>query len=306
MMVSEKQRVGTRTGRVSLILPVAPGGSLPGWKLAQCRGILEDEGHFESVEVIVAGGAEQAPANGSAKSPALDDAPADRADDVRLAQEDEWSALVRAGLRASTGDHLVVFDVERRYSPDSLRRVVAPLRAGKCDLAVAIPRHDHSLRARWSPSSVVFSLISRLFLGTSDVFSGLFALERSVWDRAGRDGQSAGSSLVLDSLLRRPARCMDVRSPWMISSDRGGLDWATFAPSSICSTPASATILAWFNSAWSAPPGWPSICRRTRYFNGCSHSPTSPPASRPSSGVPGIWPSPRRSRFRLRSSGTSR
>ena len=53
-------------------------------------------------------------------------------------------------------------------------------------------------------------LVSRLILGTSDVFSGLFALERSVWARAVSD-RTLGKSPVLDSLLRRPARCVDVQ-----------------------------------------------------------------------------------------------
>ncbi len=49
-----------------------------------------------------------------------------------------------------------------------------------------------------------------MMLGTSDVFSGLFALRRAVWDSNVKHGPAHGSSLVLDSLLRRQARCIDV------------------------------------------------------------------------------------------------
>ena len=49
-----------------------------------------------------------------------------------------------------------------------------------------------------------------MMLGTSDVFSGLFALRRSSGMRTCKHGPAHGSSLVLDSLLRRPARCIDV------------------------------------------------------------------------------------------------
>jgi dolichol-phosphate mannosyltransferase len=122
-----------------------------------------------------------------------------------------WSALVRAGLNGSSGDYLVVLDLGRHYSPESLTQVIAPVRTGEFDVAVAVSHGGRSRLARWSGSSFGFGLISRLFLGTSDVFSGLFALERSVWDRRGRDGSAHASRFVLDSLLRRPSRCIDVR-----------------------------------------------------------------------------------------------
>ena len=127
------------------------------------------------------------------------------------AERREWSSMVRAGLRAATGDHLVVLDVGRHYSPQSLTEVIAPVRTGHCDVAVAVPRHDGpDLLAAGGAAVRGSGMISRLVLGTSDVFSGLFALERSVWDRAGSN-RRAGKSPVLDSLLRRPARCIDVK-----------------------------------------------------------------------------------------------
>ncbi len=56
------------------------------------------------------------------------------------------------------------------------------------------------MRSRLGPA-----LISRMLLGTSDVFSGLFALRRAVWDSRIKHRPAHGSSLVLDSLLRRHA-----------------------------------------------------------------------------------------------------
>jgi len=192
-----------------LILPLAPAEAVPGRKAAEYRDILAAKGNFESVEVIVARGAEQAPICGVSEDSRLEDGLADYATHV-VAEGREWSALVRAGLRASTGDQLVVLDLGRHYAPESLTHVIAPVRTGEFDLAVGVSRHGRSRLARWSGSSFSFGLISRLFLGTSDVFSGLFALDRSVWDRDGQDGPANNSSLVLDSLLRRPARCIDV------------------------------------------------------------------------------------------------
>jgi len=208
-MVCQDRKATVRRGRVSLIVPLAPAGAVPGRKVAEYREILEEKGNFESVEVIVATGTDQAPCHGVPGDSRPEDGFADFATHV-VAEGREWSALVRAGLRASTGDHLVVLDLRRHYSPESLTQVIAPVRTGEFDLAVAVSRHGRSRLARWSGSSFSFGLISRLFLGTSDVFSGLFALERSVWDRDDKDGPAHGSSLVLDSLLRRPARCIDV------------------------------------------------------------------------------------------------
>src|SRR5262249_36716999 len=85
------------------------------------------------------------------------------------------------------------------------------VRTGQYDLAVAVSQHGSSRLARWSGASFGMRLLSRFFLGTADVFSGMFALERSIWDRHGMHHSARGSSLLLDSLLRRPSRCVDVR-----------------------------------------------------------------------------------------------
>ena len=81
-------------------------------------------------------------------------------------------SLVRAGLRASTGDHLVVLDLDRHYSPESLTQVIAPVRTGEFDLAVAVPATGRSRLACWSGSGFSLRSISRLFLGTSRCFLG--------------------------------------------------------------------------------------------------------------------------------------
>jgi dolichol-phosphate mannosyltransferase len=208
MILCQDPRVGGQVGKVSLILPLAPGESLPEAGLSEYREILERQGPFETVEVIIARAAELPPA-GAGRAPHVHlDEEGDACVRYVAAEKGNWSALVRAGLEASTGDHLVVLDVKRHYAAESLARVVAPVRTGECDLAVAVARPGQRLRPR-----VGFGMLTRMFLGTSDVFSGLFALDRSVWERAGRDGAPSSSNPVLDSLLRRPARCIDVPVP---------------------------------------------------------------------------------------------
>ena len=209
MIVCEDRKSAVGDAKLSLVLPLLPGRSLSAGTLAEYRDLLRADGHFESVEVIVAGHAGNAQASDCANDSLII---GDCYDDATYvtAEGREWSSVVRAGLRAATGDQFVVLDVGRYYSPKSLTDVIAPVRTGACDVAVAVASHDGPDPLRWGRPAVGFGLISRLILGTSDVFSGLFALDRSVWERAGSD-HALGKSPVLDSLLRRPARCIDVK-----------------------------------------------------------------------------------------------
>jgi dolichol-phosphate mannosyltransferase len=210
MMVCQDRKTVARTGKVSLILPLPPAGAIPERKLAECREILQKKASFEAVEVIIARGGERAAAPGEPPVRTHDGEPFEFAREV-VADGNEWSAVVRAGLNASSGDQLVVLDLGRHYSPESLAQVIAPIKSGGFDLAVAVSGHGRSRLARWSGTSLGLGLLSRLFLGTSDVFSGLFALKRSIWDRHGAHFSARGSSLLLDALLRGPSRCIDVR-----------------------------------------------------------------------------------------------
>ena len=55
MMACEERAAAVRVRRVSLVLPVLPGGSLSAASLAEYRELLEADGAYDSVEVIVAG-----------------------------------------------------------------------------------------------------------------------------------------------------------------------------------------------------------------------------------------------------------
>ena len=209
MMACEDREASVRVGRVSLILPLLPGVALSGRSVAEYRGLLQANGDFDSVEVVVAGHKGRIDATVGTSSASFDRELDDGAIHV-TAEGWEWSSIVRAGLGAATGDHLIVLDVRRHYSPESLTQVVAPVRTGSCDIAVAVPHPEKLPRLPGRRRGNSLGVISRLFLGTSDVFSGLYALDRSVWERAGRI-RTLGKSPVLDSLLRRPTRCIDVK-----------------------------------------------------------------------------------------------
>jgi dolichol-phosphate mannosyltransferase len=205
MRSSQEPTISAKTPNVSLILPIEESAPPSKEAVAEYRGILGESGGDGAVEVIIA---RYGPASrdgevaggwmNGADGPPLVDAFADRPD---------WPALIHAGLSAATGDHVVVLDVSRHYTADSVARVVGPVREGACDVAIAIPR---GVRAGRAHPRNAFGLVSRLFLGTKDVFSGLFAFRRTLWEQGGRRAHVSPTSLVLGSMLRQGARCLDV------------------------------------------------------------------------------------------------
>jgi len=209
MRSTQDSAVSLRAGSVSLILPITNGSVPDGGELAKYRTILENQADFGSVEVIVSRGRRDSLKSAASQDGEVDDPSAEFGRCV-WSENSEWPTLVRAGLAAASGEHLVVLDVDRHYSPDSILRVLDPIRSDRCDLAVAVPRHGRSKLAIRLRSWLGLGLISRLFLGTSDVFSGLFALRRNAWDSELKHRPARGSILVLDTLLRRQARAMDV------------------------------------------------------------------------------------------------
>jgi len=190
-------------------LPLTEGRALTDEDLDEFRSLLEARGAFESIEVILAGAREDGLAG-----PRLPDRPfgiAGRGGSTHVTAEGrDWTSLARSGLTVATGDHLIVLDVDRHYSAESLLRVIDPVRRGHSDLAVAVPIPRRGRLVRWVDARFGLGQVSRLLLGSADVFSGLFAVRRSVWEQEGRTITASGSSLVLELLLRRPARCVDV------------------------------------------------------------------------------------------------
>jgi dolichol-phosphate mannosyltransferase len=209
MRSTQDRVVSVRTAIVSLILPITPGSTLADSELAKFRRILEEEAGFQSVEVVIARTANDASRNGQSHAAGSEHGRGDLTISVSSESAD-WPGLVRAGLDAATGEYLVVLDVNRAYSPESLVRVLDCVRKPEIDLAVAVPSHGSAGFLTWVRSRPGPALISRMMLGTSDIFSGLFAMRRYTWDTSPVHRSANGSSVVLDSLLRRQARCVDV------------------------------------------------------------------------------------------------
>jgi dolichol-phosphate mannosyltransferase len=209
MPSSQSFKPSVPAGRLSLIVPLVAGRSLTDGEVDPLRRVLEDGGVFESIEVIIAGSRGDDPARTRLADRIIGVAGTRGTTAVEVEPSD-WSSLARAGLAVATGEHLMVLDIDRHYVPESLLRVIDPVRLGRCDLAVAVSTSRRSRLVRWSDPRSGLGLVSRLILGSADVFSGLFAMRRSVWEQEGRLLGASGSSLVLELLLRRPARCVDV------------------------------------------------------------------------------------------------
>jgi dolichol-phosphate mannosyltransferase len=213
MRLIEKPGARTRSGRLSLILPLAPGRTVASQEVARYRQILEEEETFESVEVVIARGTQNDSRNREAVSGngASREHETNGQDVMHLSVEtNAWSALARAGMLAATGDYVIVLDLERRYSPELLTRLIEPVCTGEGNLSVAVAHNQRSILMRGSRSRFGLGFVSRFFLGTSDAFSGLFAVRRSDWVNILENMTPKGSSLVLDMLMRSQARCIDV------------------------------------------------------------------------------------------------
>jgi dolichol-phosphate mannosyltransferase len=209
MQSKEQRDVARPAGRLSLILPLPRGTVLDERMLADYRRLLEGEGGYPSVEFVISG----TEADLSAVARVHDDGPTGDGITLVRTEADHWSGLAREGLAVATGDHLVVLDMERHYNPEALLGVLKPVATGRYDLAVAVALTGRFRRLGLPTPQGALGLVSRMVLGSSDVFSGLFALRRSLWERGGRPLAASGSSLVLELLLRRPSRCADVPVP---------------------------------------------------------------------------------------------
>jgi dolichol-phosphate mannosyltransferase len=213
MSSSENPDARPRSGSVSLILPLAPGRTLPSHEISRYRQILEEENSFESVEVVITRGTKAGSPNPEAVSgyTGLKERRSNGKDVRHLVVEGaSWAVLARAGMLAANGDYLIVLDLERQYSPEGLTRLIEPVCTSEGNLSVAVAHNPRALLLRWSRSRFGFGLVSRFFLGTSDAFSGLFALRRSDWVAVLESMTPKGSSLVLDMLMWSKACCIDV------------------------------------------------------------------------------------------------
>ena len=207
MRSNERPGLTDGNGGLSLVLPVTRGMVLDDRTLSDLRRLFAEQGASEPVEIVVTG----AEADLS-EAMAFDADKEWSSETMRVVRTGggQWSELARAGLSAASGDHLMVLDLGRHYPPESLLGVLAPVASGRSELAVAVPPRGRFGRFGLAPLQFGIGMASRLLLGSSDVFSGLFALRRSLWERGGRHLNASGSSLVMEMLLRRPSRCVDV------------------------------------------------------------------------------------------------
>lgn len=181
--------------RVSLVLPIAPSVAAAEDRVVPFQRVLEEAGH--QVETIVV------------SDPRVRPEPLGLGDSTRtlIAERPGMAAATLHGLRAATGDLLVVLELDRGYTPRGLLSVVEPVARGEAELAVA---SRHGERGFWGGPSAWSGTMARGFLGTSDPSSGLVALTRKAVPSTDRDRSPVGSRFALELLARAGGRRVDV------------------------------------------------------------------------------------------------
>ena len=99
MRSSENPAARTRSGSVSLILPLVPGRTLPSHEVARFRQVLEEKDSFDTVEVVMTRGADAGSPNSDAESDSGRlQAPRSNGKDVRhiVVEGQAWGALAQS------------------------------------------------------------------------------------------------------------------------------------------------------------------------------------------------------------------
>lgn len=180
--------------RLSLILPIRPGSSPSHDQVDRLRQGLEELGH--SVEVVVS----TDPTPDENSGGVFDDRPG-------------RATLSVAGIREARGHLLVILDPERDYSPEDVSRVISPLIRGEADLAVATRWTIRGVRGVRGLVGLGAGALARPILGTTDPWSGLIAVKRSLARDADDAFSPVGSRFALELLARIPGRRVDVAVP---------------------------------------------------------------------------------------------
>jgi dolichol-phosphate mannosyltransferase len=172
--------------RVSLILLRSPGTAWPAARVLAWQSGLEGRGF--SVDLLVV-------ADPSATNPAHDLDPSCR---VIFADPPGLANSAVAGLRAATGELLVVLDLALAYAVEDVVAVVEKLAADEAELVVA---------ARRKPLT---GAVAGRILGTTDPTSGLLGLTRAAAVEADDSLAPVGSRFGLELLARVAGRRVDV------------------------------------------------------------------------------------------------
>jgi dolichol-phosphate mannosyltransferase len=171
--------------RISLIIPFGSQSAPADVDIESLRHALSEQVGVSSVEVILAG--EDADLQHAIEAGSITTIP--MTDKGRV-------DCLRAGIRAATGDLLVILDPSRSYPAEALGEIVQGLRRSDADLAIAVRARARG-RSFWRSS---LGFVSQTVLGSADVSSGLMAIRRSPTTALPRDHSSRGSRLALDVL----------------------------------------------------------------------------------------------------------
>jgi dolichol-phosphate mannosyltransferase len=178
---------------VSLVIPIRPGFRDSVARIEAIQAELERAGN--PVELVFAGQDQGA-----------------RTDSARL-RSAMWveaslpglAPAAMAGLDETSGEYLVVLDLDRAYSAGDVMRIVDALATGRSSLAVAT-RYGLD-RVGWRRN---LGRILRKVVGTSDPFSGLIGLTRAAFLDAVPRFSAVGSKFSLELFAKIGGRWRDV------------------------------------------------------------------------------------------------
>lgn len=166
--------------RVSLIALSGPGIARPSGRLAAWRNGLEEAGYETEILVV--------------EGPPSPDEP--WAEPV-VAEGQGLSRAAISGIRASTGQRIVLVDLLTAYATEDIVAMVGRLDSGEADLVIASRRNR------------LVNAAGRRLLGTADPFSRLVGLTREAADRADPTFYPVGSRFALEMLARVRGRRLD-------------------------------------------------------------------------------------------------
>ncbi len=201
---------------VSLILLESESAPSSPDRVESIRKALGDAGH--EVQVLRVAG----PTDGAGPAISTDSDETDL-DDPVLARGRGLSVAAVAGLLAARGESLVVLDAGMEYTAEDVCHLVARLLAGDAELVVASRNAEDGVDDRGGLIRRLAARAGRLarpWLGTSDPFGGLIALDAELARRTVRTFRPVGSKFTLELIVRSKCSKAEIPVAHVVGSKR--------------------------------------------------------------------------------------
>ncbi len=139
------------------------------------------------------------------------------------------SAGLECELETSGNEIHVVLDPARGYAPSAVAAVVEAVAAGRAPVAIAVGPRPPLLASPRKWLQFLVGQLSWVFLGTAELFSGLFAADPRAWTVAGLDLET-DPGLMIGRLLGQKQKSLDVVVPVGESFEAHPLEFSDLRP----------------------------------------------------------------------------